>query len=152
MDERKQAVDELKRVFEGDAWHGPSLQHILKGVSAAQATQRVVPGAHTIWELVAHVAAWDGAVCRWLEGEAVGSPPEDFPTRAAATEEDWRRLQAELQRNQRRLRTAMQRFSPRRLAARVPTKRYSYRRILLGMVEHNVYHAGQIALLKKGLR
>jgi hypothetical protein len=67
-------ADQLRRAFDGGAWHGDSLFEILKGVTAAQAAARPIQGAHTIWELVLHIAAWDGAVLRRLGGVRSGFP------------------------------------------------------------------------------
>src|SRR5260370_21067202 len=82
MSEAVRIADQLRRAFRGDAWHGDSVFEILEGVTAAQAAARPIKSAHTIWELVLHVAAWDGAVLRRLGGGAVGlSAAENFPPR-----------------------------------------------------------------------
>src|SRR4029077_2088203 len=78
--EATRIADQLRRAFAGDAWHGDSLFEILEGVTAAQAAARPIRSAHTLWELVLHVAAWDGAVLRRLDGVAVTlSDAENFP-------------------------------------------------------------------------
>ena len=80
MSEAARIADQLRRAFDGEAWHGDSLFEILEGVTAAQAAARPVKNAHTIWELVLHIAAWDGAVLRRLGGTAVElSDAENFP-------------------------------------------------------------------------
>src|SRR5271157_2181551 len=62
-------AEQLRRAFEGDAWHGPALLELLQDVDAATAAAKPVPNVHSIWELVLHVAAWDAAACRRLAGE-----------------------------------------------------------------------------------
>src|ERR1035437_3500929 len=72
-------ADQLRRAFSGDAWHGDSVFEILEGVNAAQAAAHPIKNAHSIWELVLHIAAWDGAVLHRLGGAAVElSDTENF--------------------------------------------------------------------------
>src|SRR3981081_4622547 len=89
--ESARVAGQLRRAFEGEAWHGDSLFEILKGVTAARAAARPIAGAHTIWELVLHIAAWDGAVLRRMGGIAV-TPFEagNFPPVTDASEAAWR--------------------------------------------------------------
>ena len=94
--EAARIADQLRRAFEGGAWHGDSLFKILKGVTAAQAA-RPIPRTHTIWELVLHIAAWDGAVRRRLDGTAVRlSAAKNFPAVTDASETAWRAARAEV--------------------------------------------------------
>src|ERR1035437_4020344 len=73
-------ADQLRRAFSGDAWHGDSVFEILEGVNAAQAAAHPIKKAHSIWELVLHIAAWDGAVLQRLGGAAVElSDAQNFP-------------------------------------------------------------------------
>src|SRR5208282_4382207 len=89
--ESARIADQLRRAFDGEAWHGDSLFEILEGVTAARAAARPIAGAHTIWELVLHVAAWDGAVLRRLGGAAVElSDAENFPPVRDASAAGWR--------------------------------------------------------------
>jgi uncharacterized damage-inducible protein DinB len=62
-------AEQLRRAFEGDAWHGPALLELVKDMDAATAAARPWPDVHSIWELVLHIAVWDGAACRRLAGE-----------------------------------------------------------------------------------
>ena len=66
-------VDELKRIHEGDAWHGPALRELLFGVRAEQAAARALPNAHSIWELVLHIIGWENVFRLRLEGEGTGA-------------------------------------------------------------------------------
>ena len=69
MTEIDRILDQLKRAFEGGAWHGPSVKEVLHGVTAAQAHARPLPNAHSIWELVQHIAVWEDVGRRRLEGD-----------------------------------------------------------------------------------
>jgi uncharacterized damage-inducible protein DinB len=147
MAEVERIADQLQRAFEGDAWHGPSLGALLGDVDGAAAAARPVPGAHSIAEIVAHVTVWTDVVRRRLEGEAIGSlpPDQDWPAPAA----DWSEARRQLGDAQRRLGQAIARAGDERLSQRTPEKEYSVYVMLHGAVQHALYHAGQIALLKR---
>jgi len=153
MSEATRIADQLRRAFAGDAWHGDSLFEILDGVTAAQAAARPIKNAHTIWELVLHIAAWDNAVLRRLGGVAVElSDTQNFPTVTDTSETAWRKALAEVQRVHDELVEAVSVLSDSRLDEIVPGKEgahYTFYYMLHGVVQHELYHAGQIALLKK---
>ena len=147
-------ADQLLRAFDGEAWHGDSLFEILEGVTAAQAAARPIAGAHTIWELVLHIVAWDGAVLRRLGGAAVElSDAENFPPVRDTSEAAWRLALAQVRRGHEELVAAVASLPDSRLEDMVPGKEgahYTSYYMLHGVVQHELYHAGQIALLKKG--
>jgi uncharacterized damage-inducible protein DinB len=153
MSEATRIADQLRRAFAGDAWHGDSLFEILDGVTAAQAAARPIKNAHTIWELVLHIAAWDNAVLRRLGGVAVElSDTQNFPTVTDTSETAWRKALAEVQRVHDELVEAVSVLPDSRLDEIVPGKEgahYTFYYMLHGVVQHELYHAGQIALLKK---
>ncbi|MFY9841812.1 MAG: DinB family protein [Terriglobales bacterium] len=151
--ETPRIADQLRRAFDGEAWHGDSLFEILEGVTAEQASPRPIKGAHTIWELVLHIAAWDGAVLRRMGGTAVSlSDAENFPPVADTSEASWRDALAQARRLHHDLVAAVAEFPDSRLYDMVPGKEgahYTFYYMLHGVVQHELYHAGQIALLKK---
>jgi len=153
MSEASRIADQLRRAFDGDAWHGDSLFEILKGVTAARAAARPIAGAHSIWELVLHIAAWDGAVLRRLGGDAVElSDAENFPPVMDLSEAAWRAVLAKVRRIHEELVAAVAALPDSRLDEMVPGKEgahYTFYYMLHGVVQHELYHAGQIALLKK---
>jgi len=153
MSEASRIADQLRRAFSGDAWHGDSLFEILDGVSPAQAAARPIKNAHTIWELVLHLAAWDGAVLRRLGGAAVElSAAENFPPVTNVSEAAWRKTLAEVRRVHEELVKTVAALPDSRLDQMVPGKKgahYTFYYMLHGVVQHELYHAGQIALLKK---
>jgi len=151
MTEVERIGEQLRRAYEGEAWHGPALQEILAGVTTAQAASRPLPQAHTIWELVLHIAAWESVVRRRLGGEAIGDlPPEqDWPPVGDTSEAAWKKALDELERGHQALRAAVAGLSDARLAEKVLEQDYSVYAMLHGVVQHDLYHAGQIALLKK---
>jgi len=153
MTEAARIADQLRRAFDGDAWHGDSFLKILDGVTAAQAAARPVTSAHSIWELVLHVAAWDGAALRRLGGVAVElSDAENFPPVTDTSEAAWRSALAQARRAHDELIGAVVALPDSRLYEMVPGKRgahYTFYYMFHGVVQHELYHAGQIALLKK---
>lgn len=150
IDEISRIADQLKRAFEGDAWHGPAVLEVLEGVSARAAAGKPVAGAHSIWELVLHIAAWDGAIRRRMEGQALQlSPEQDFPPLTDSSENAWRGAVQALRQRHAELIDAVLAMPDYRLTASVPGKDYDFYHMLHGAVQHELYHAGQIALLKK---
>jgi uncharacterized damage-inducible protein DinB len=146
-------ADELRRALDGEAWHGDSLSEILKGVTAAQAAAHPLPNAHSIWELVLHIAAWDGAVRRRMTGIAVVlSDEENFPPVTDTTDTDWQKALQHLRRTHEELIDAVEKFPEASLTKQVLGKQgahYNFYFMLHGLAQHAAYHAGQIALLKR---
>ena len=155
MSETARIADQLRRAFQGNAWHGDSLLEILEGVTAAQAAARPVKHAHTIWELVLHITAWDSAVRRRLAGAAVDlSDEQNFPSVMDSSENAWRRTIEQSRKVHNELIEAVEAFPDERLGERVPGKKsepdwYNFYYMLHGVAQHELYHAGQIALLKR---
>jgi uncharacterized damage-inducible protein DinB len=155
MSETARIADQLRRAFSGAAWHGDSLLEILSGVTAAQAAARPVKHAHSIWELVMHISAWDSVVRRRLAGETVDlSEEQNFPSVMDPGEGAWRRAVENASRVHNELVDAVTAFPDERLSEKVPGKKnepdwYNFYYMLHGVAQHELYHAGQIALLKK---
>ncbi len=148
MNEVERIADQLHRSYYGDAWHGPALQELLKDVTPQQAARRTISGAHTIWEIVLHIAAWESAAGAALSGAAMPALPWEgnWPAAAGAR---WEDAQAFLKRATDELESQVRKLPAARLAEIVPGREYSIYFLLHGVVQHNLYHAGQIALLKK---
>lgn len=150
MSRSEAIIDQLHRAYAGEAWHGPSLREILTGVAAPVAKAKPIPGAHSIWELVLHINAWMIAARRRLAGDpAELSAKEDWPAIASHTEDAWQQTLAALEREHTALREAIRQLSDDELRAKIPGADYSATFMLNGVIQHNLYHAGQIALLKK---
>ena len=143
-------AEQLRRAFEGDAWHGPAVLELLQDVDAATAAAKPVPDVHSIWELVLHIAVWDGVACRRMAGEKC--QPEgtaNFPLVPKPTEAAWRKAVAHAKRAHDVLVKTVAGLPESRLRDRVPGKRYDFYHMLHGVAQHELYHAGQIAILKK---
>ena len=147
-------AEQLRRAFEGNAWHGPALLELLEDVDAATAAAKPLPNVHSIWELVLHIAVWDAAACRRLAGEKW--QPEgtaNFPlVPKQATQAAWRKAAAHAKHTHDVLVKTVAALPEPRLRERVPGKRYDFYFMLHGVGQHELYHAGQIAILKKAQR
>ena len=153
MSETARIADQLRRAFSGEAWHGDSLLEILDGVTAAQASAHPLPHAHSIWEMVLHIAAWDSAVLRRMGGEAFElSGEQNFPPVRDTSEIAWRKAVEHARHVHEDLVRAVEVFPDTRLQDHVPGKKpeyYNFYYMLHGVAQHELYHAGQIAILKK---
>ena len=134
-------------------WQGPSLKGALRGVSARQAVWRPARGRHSIWELTLHAAYWKYAVRRMLTGEKRGSFPQKgsnwFSPPASAMEKDWKALLALLDEEHRKLAEAAAVLSPADLSGKPRGSSRTIANLLYGVASHDVYHTGQIQLLKR---
>jgi uncharacterized damage-inducible protein DinB len=143
-------ADQLRRAFEGEAWHGPALLELLRDVNATSAAANPLPEVHSIWELVLHIAAWDGAAVRRIAGETVQlTGAANFPVVPKPTETSWRKAVAQAKRTHDLLVKTVATLPESRLRERVPGKKYDFYHLLHGVAQHELYHAGQIAILKK---
>jgi uncharacterized damage-inducible protein DinB len=148
--EATRIADQLRRAFDGSAWHGPSLMELLEDVDAATAAAKPLPKVHSIWELVLHVAVWDGAALHRLGGEKCQpTGVANFPLVSRPTRVAWRKTIADARRTHDTLLKTVAALPDSRLSDRVPGKRYDFHHMLHGIVQHELYHAGQIAILKK---
>jgi uncharacterized damage-inducible protein DinB len=150
MSEIGRIVEQLQQAHEGGAWHGPSVSEALAGLGADGAARRPIGAAHSIREIVEHIRVIEEAVRRDVAGEAASGEAE-WPTVDQTGETSWRAALGRLAATQRALRDAVSRLPEARLHAKVPGKEHSYWYELLGLAHHDLYHAGQISLLKKGL-
>jgi uncharacterized damage-inducible protein DinB len=150
MSETTRIENQLKRAFEGEAWHGPSVSEALAGVTAGIANARPIANAHTIWELVHHIGAWTDIVRRAIDGEQFEITDEvNFPPVAATTEEAWQASLKRLESSQQQLRKLVLELPESRLDE-VPTGARSTIYVLLhGVAQHAIYHGAQIVLLRK---
>jgi uncharacterized damage-inducible protein DinB len=147
MTEAERIQDQLTRAHSGDAWHGPSLLKLLEDVDGARAEDRPIEGAHSIRELVAHLTAWQDEARRRLEGNGRDLPPaEDWPAPAS-----WSALLARLRESHSALIRAVGALDDASLDQTLPGRKETAYVLLHGTVQHNLYHAGQIAILKKAL-
>jgi uncharacterized damage-inducible protein DinB len=147
-------ADQLRRAFDGSAWHGPAVLELLVDVDAATAAARPIVGVHSIWELLLHIAVWDNAGMVRLTGKKwQPAGLDNFPELPAKPTEDvWRKAVATAKRTHEKLVKTVAALPESRLRDRVPGKRYDFYHMFHGIAQHELYHAGQIAILKKAAR
>lgn len=151
MTEVERIVDQLRRAFAGEAWHGPAVVEILQEITAPQAAARPYNGVHSIWEIVLHIAAWERAVRRRLAGDRAQLSAEDWPVVSETDEQAWEQAKEALQQSHDKLASAVSVLDESRLDQPIVADMSSVYVTLHGIIQHTLYHAGQIAILKKAL-
>jgi hypothetical protein len=143
----------MDAAYDKASWHGPNLRGSIRGLTLAQAAWRPARGRHNIWELVVHAAYWKYIGLRRLTGGARGSFPlkgSNWMSRPQElTDKAWKADVALLEGMHRELREAVAGLSARDLAMTPPTSKVSNFALLSGVAAHDLYHAGQIQLLKR---
>ena len=156
MTEAFRLADQIRRAFEGSAWHGDSMLELLADVNAKTAGARPIKDAHSIWEILLHIAAWDDVVTRRAGGTAVTlTDAQNFPAVTDTSEAAWNQAIETTKKTHHELIRAVAAFPDSRLAEQVPGKTqnyYNFYYMFSGIVQHELYHAGQIALLKKAAK
>ncbi len=143
----------MDQAFDRRGWHGTTLRGSLRGVTPAEALWRPAPGRHNIWELTVHAAYWKYAVRRRLAGDATGSfarKPSNWP--AVPSGPDARAWKADivlLESEHRLLREVVRTMVPARLEERSPQGVWTNAEEIHGVSAHDLYHTGQIQLVKK---
>jgi len=158
MSEIDRIVLELEREHSGDAWHGSPLRQILDGIDYRQAALRPLGKAQTIWETVLHIISWKNEVRRRVGGAPAANPVEgDWPAPGPASAAAWQETLDALEASHRALVAAVGGLPEDALFTPTTDPRdresgagVSHYVLLHGIVQHDAYHAGQIALLKKG--
>jgi hypothetical protein len=145
-------LDIIDQSFDRQSWHGPNLRGSIRGLTHTQALWRPHPDRHNIWEHVLHAAYWKYTVRRRILGEKRGSfalKGSNWFTPAETTAAAWRRdLQLLIEAHQ-SLRAAIASVPPDRLQKRLPGATVTYFFLISGIAAHDIYHAGQIQLIKR---
>jgi uncharacterized damage-inducible protein DinB len=158
MTDIERLLDQYDRVMHGNAWHGDAIWHILDAISAECAAARPVADTHSIWEILMHMTFWEGVSARRLAGERAGwsgvGTEEDealnFPAMPEPTESNWQKTREHFRASNQRLREALAKLNPAGLDSLSAAGKRTFYDEAHGVIQHNIYHAGQIALLKKG--
>jgi hypothetical protein len=142
----------LDHAYDKTSWHGPNLRGAIRGLSHVEAARRPGKGRHNVWELALHCAYWKYTVRRRLLGEKRGSFPlkgsNFFAREAKHGAAQWKADVALLDEVHRSLRRAVEQFPAKRWAERVKGSRWTYRDTVAGAAAHDLYHAGQMRLVK----
>ncbi|HKJ31160.1 MAG TPA: DinB family protein [Balneolales bacterium] len=152
MNETTRIDNLLLQTMNGDAWHGPAVFELLRDIPAEKAAFHPVEDVHSIWELVEHMTTWQKVIIRRMNDEDYEpSDEENFPDVTADSSDTWEKAVEELYRTYQALREKIIHFPDEKLGEAVPGKHYTHYIQLHGLIQHNLYHAGQIAILKKNI-
>ncbi|HTU89448.1 MAG TPA: DinB family protein [Gemmataceae bacterium] len=150
MSEAARILDQMHRGWDGDAWHGTPLWTMLRDVTASEANARPVAGGHTIAEIVQHLSYWRWATVERVNGEKVTpSHDEQWPPVRDASESTWREALALLESRHQELMQTVEKLSDEQLTQPIAGRDYHVYVQLHGTLQHDIYHAGQIVLLKR---
>ncbi len=150
---------ELMGTLNGDPWYGSAVSNILDGIDAGMAAAHPITGAHSIWEIVLHMTAWTNEVKRRLEGGPHRSPAEgDWPAVRSTTQEAWTAALAALRQAHEGLAQTIGAAEDSSLGRQIGGAQVdavgdpvTFYQTIIGILQHDTYHAGQIALLKRAL-
>jgi uncharacterized damage-inducible protein DinB len=145
-------ADQLERSFRGGAWHGPAVSEVAAGIDATVASQRVPGSTNTILDLVRHITFWlDAAYLRIFRGDDVDADA-DWKRETVVTEAIWSEALTRLESAHARLHAALLELDEERLDDAVPGADPTVRGLLLGILQHNAYHTGQMVEIARELR
>ena len=146
--ETSRIINMLQNAYNGAAWHGASIMEILEKINANQAFQPS-EHIHRICELVQHITGWRVFVIKRLEGDAFYevSQTENWRTFKNPTEATWEEIKADLAESQKNMISALEKISDEKLHDEVEGKAYDYYTMIHGVIQHDLYHLGEIALL-----
>ena len=147
-------ADQLRRAFSGDPWHGSPIRDLLEGITGEQAWAHPLPSAHNIWDLVLHIEVYLDVAFKATEGTPMPrlfGTEQDWPTATDRSASAWTGTMQRLLESCERLAQAIDEFADQRLQDSVPGREYDFYYLLHGIVQHSLYHAGQIAMLKKAV-
>lgn len=150
MKETKRIAEQLKRAMEGVAWHGPAVLEILSKIDATTACERPIDNIHTIAELTGHITTWHRAVLERLKGADFEPNRDDnWPTYENLGGEQWEAIKKDLNESYQMLYHKIIELSDNSLEKLAPGKQYDIYHMLHGVIQHDLYHAGQMAILRK---
>jgi uncharacterized damage-inducible protein DinB len=150
MNEVKFLRDQIETTFKGDSWHGPNLVKTLEGIDIEQAKKRPLGERHSIWELTDHMSFWIEEVWKSIKNRSSLNPDKrtDWPE-MGTTAEEWKHSINRMEAAVNMTLDALTEWDDKDLEIKVPGTNYTFKQILHGVVHHNLYHAGQINVLKK---
>jgi len=148
-------ADQLRQVFSGNPWYGFPLTELLAGITAEEAAVRPLPSLHSIWELVLHMNLWARVALEASQGVSMPKlygTEKDWLTVDAASAPAWQAAKEQIAETINHLAQAIARFDDTRLPETVPGREYDFEYLFRGIIQHSVYHFGQIAMVKAAIR
>lgn len=150
MSESKRISNLYQSIYNGNPWLEVTLEHTLKDVSANQAYEKINPNLNTIWEIVNHLIQWRRNILRRVQGEIVTTPDHNyFVPVLDSSEAAWEQSLQSLAKSQELWSAFFENFNDADLAKIYPNNEHTYYEHIHGIIQHDVYHLGQIVILKK---
>jgi hypothetical protein len=150
MNECQRIASQLERALNGGAWYGPSWREALEGVTREAAVRRPIADAHSIAEIALHTSTWQDVVRQRLRGEKPNvTDADDWKAAAVPNEAAWAALVASVFDTGRALKEEIERFPAEKLEEQRPGVNDTWYALIVGEMQHVLYHAGQVGLIKK---
>ncbi|HET9250713.1 MAG TPA: DinB family protein [Candidatus Eisenbacteria bacterium] len=145
-------AEQITKAMIGEAWHGPSWRDNVEGVTREDALRRPIAGGHTIAEIVLHMTTWNHVVRRRMEGETPNvTGALDWPKGALKDDAAWEAVVAKLFESGDALAATVAAFPEGKLHKKRPSVDGTWFDLVLGQLQHILYHAGQAGLLRKAV-
>jgi uncharacterized damage-inducible protein DinB len=148
-------MNQLNTILSGNTWYGPNVYQLLEQVTFEAAYEKPPGSVHNIAEIVLHMIAWTEEVMDRLNGQTPGIPTSgDWPDTGAPDEQKWQNYVDDLKLVNVNLQEAIQNFPPEQWDEIIPDERepkmdFTYAELIEGLIQHHVYHSGQIAILNR---
>jgi hypothetical protein len=149
MSELDAILQQYDDTMRGDAWYGDAVGKILDGIDARCAAAQPLPAVHSIWQLVMHMEFWETVAVQRLSRKVTPDLTLNFPQTPVADEQQWKKTLERFRHSNGEFRRAISTLDPAKLDDKTPDGKYSFRWEVCGVIQHHIYHAGQISLLKK---
>lgn len=152
MSEIQRIVDLIRSLYIGPhAWHGPALATVLEGIDSDMAVARPVAGAHSILEVVRHIIVWQDAAVHWLNGDSSHTVTDELDWQSEVGENAWQDTLRQLEEHTAIFIDTVRELSDDDLPEKRAGKRYTNYDMIHGVLQHTMYHTGQIALLRRAM-
>jgi uncharacterized damage-inducible protein DinB len=151
-EEIKRIYKNIAALYDGQPWYGDNISSILAGVSAQMASQRPSKLNHSIAEIMSHLTAWHYFVIEKLKGNEayeVWDTALNWQSVAALSDGEWQKVKDDLQKSYALLLQQIEQMPESLLTSVVSGRKYNFRLMLQGIAQHDIYHAGQMAIIKK---
>ena len=142
-------LSDYDNALSGDAWYADSVWTLISTISPEVAAWRPAPEAHTIWELLEHMMYWESVVRERMTAPVTFSEERNFPKMPEPTDGNWNALLERFRESNGRYRDALQQLDPARLDSITAGGKKTFYADAQGLIQHHIYHAGQIAMLKR---
>lgn len=150
-------IQQLTATHAGSPWYGTSREKLLDGITAEQASRKPVPGGHSIWQQVLHMISWTREVTRRIQGQAPASPVEgDWASPKSKSEAAWVETRKKLEEAHQELLATIRKQPAERWDQPVGRVQdpalgtgVTMLGMLIGLAQHDAYHIGQIAMLRR---